>query len=264
MRVVTAAMRREWRFVYACGVQEKRANHTQPAQEAPLYLPSLSPSPHPLSQLSEQASPTSFSLRQSAPSLQSSRQLFQQSLPVPEVLAPAGNLATLKTAIDFGADAVYAGGQAFGMRSAPKNFTLEDFECACSYAHQRNARVYVTANILPNNDEVEPMNEYIGQLADIGVDAIIVSDIGVLMQARRIAPHLDIHISTQAGVTNYQTACALAELGARRVVLARELDLPSIRQLRARVPKNVEIEAFVHGSMCMETVCKPAVGNIMW
>lgn len=169
----------------------------------------------------------------------------------PEVLAPAGSLATLKTAIDFGADAVYCGGQAFGMRAAPKNFSLEDFEHAVDYAHERGARVFVTCNILPHSDEVAAMNEYMGQLGEIGVDALIVTDIGVLMAARSVAPHTDIHISTQAGVTNYQAAQALAQLGATRVVLARELDLEAIRMLRANVPDDLEIEAFVHGSMCM-------------
>lgn len=169
----------------------------------------------------------------------------------PEVLAPAGNLDTLKTAIDFGADAVYCGGKAFGMRAAPRNFSLEDFEDATTYAHQRGARVYVTCNILPDSDEVVAMNEYMGQLGEIGVDALIVTDIGVLMAARRVAPDTDIHISTQAGVTNYQAAEALAALGANRVVLARELDLPAIRMLRAHVSPELEIEAFVHGSMCM-------------
>ena len=169
----------------------------------------------------------------------------------PEVLAPAGNLATLKTAIDFGADAVYCGGQEFGMRSAPKNFTLADFEEAVEYAHARDARVYVTCNILPRNSEVTSMNAYMGELAQIGVDALIVSDIGVLMAAREVAPNTEIHISTQAGVTNYQAANALHQLGASRVVLARELDLQAIRDIRANVAPELEIEAFVHGSMCM-------------
>ncbi len=169
----------------------------------------------------------------------------------PEVLAPAGNLRTVKTAIDFGADAVYCGGKEFGMRSAPKNLTLDDFAEAVSYAHARDARIYVTCNVLPRNDEVEQMNAYIGQLADIGVDAIIVSDVGVLMSAKSIAPSLDVHISTQAGVTNYQAANALHQLGASRVVLARELDLDSVRQIRAHTAPELEIEAFVHGSMCM-------------
>lgn len=169
----------------------------------------------------------------------------------PEVLAPAGNLETLRTAIDFGADAVYCGGKAFGMRAAAKNLSLEDFETAVEYAHTRGARIFVTCNILPESDEIAAMNEYMGQLQDIGVDALIVSDIGVLMAAREIAPNTEIHISTQAGVTNYQAANALHQLGASRVVLARELSLAAIRQLRANVSDELEIEAFVHGSMCM-------------
>ncbi|MDO5033995.1 MAG: U32 family peptidase [Actinomycetaceae bacterium] len=169
----------------------------------------------------------------------------------PEVLAPAGNLNTLKTAFDFGADAVYFGGKQFGMRSAPKNFSMEDIEEAVAYAHERGGRVFVTANILPSSDEVKAMNEYMGQLGDIGVDALIVTDIGVLMAAREVAPNTEIHVSTQAGVTNYQAANALAALGASRVVLARELSLQDIRELRAHTNPDLEIEAFVHGSMCM-------------
>ena len=139
----------------------------------------------------------------------------------PEVLAPAGNLRGLKTAVDYGADAVYCGGKAFGMRSAPKNLSLEDFEEGSRYAHERGARVYVTCNVLPRNNEVEAMREYIGQLKDTGVDALIVSDIGVMLMAREVAPNLELHVSTQAGVTNYQAANAFYQLGARRVVLAR-------------------------------------------
>lgn len=169
----------------------------------------------------------------------------------PEVLAPAGNLATLKTAFDFGADAVYFGGQEFGMRSAPKNFTLEDIAEAVAYTHERGGGVFVTCNILPTSAEVTSMNEYMGQLGEIGVDALIVTDIGVLMAARQVAPNTEIHVSTQAGVTNYQAANALAQLGATRVVLARELSLADIRELRAHTPPELEIEAFVHGSMCM-------------
>ncbi|MBM7824300.1 putative protease [Arcanobacterium pluranimalium] len=169
----------------------------------------------------------------------------------PEVLAPAGNLDTLKTAIDYGADAVYCGGQAFGMRTAPKNLTLEDFDEGVKYAHERGARLFVTCNILPTSSEVADMNAYMAQLGEIGVDALIVSDIGVLMAARQVAPNTEIHISTQAGVTNFQAANALAQLGASRVVLARELDLAAIRDIRANVSPELEIEAFVHGSMCM-------------
>lgn len=169
----------------------------------------------------------------------------------PEVLAPAGNLRGLKTAVDYGADAVYCGGKAFGMRSAPKNLSLEDFEEGSRYAHTHGARVYVTCNVLPRNAEVEDMKDYIGQLDDTGVDALIVTDIGVLMAARRIAPNLELHVSTQAGVTNYLAANALYELGARRVVLARELDLQAVRDIRANIPDDMDIECFVHGAMCM-------------
>ena len=169
----------------------------------------------------------------------------------PEVLAPAGNLRGLKTAVDYGADAVYCGGKAFGMRSAPKNLSLEDFEEGSRYAHERGARVYVTCNVLPRNAEVEDLKEYLGQLKDTGVDALIVTDIGVMMAARRIAPNLEIHISTQAGVTNYLAANALYELGAKRVVLAREMDLQAVRDIRANIPEDMDIECFVHGAMCM-------------
>ncbi|KAB8286666.1 protease [Bifidobacterium ramosum] len=169
----------------------------------------------------------------------------------PEVLAPAGNLRGLKTAVDFGADAVYCGGKAFGMRSAPKNLSLADFEEGARYAHERGARVYVTLNVLPRNAEVEAMREYIGQLKDTGIDAMIVTDIGVMMMAHQIAPDVELHVSTQAGVTNYGAAQALYEFGARRVVLAREMDLQAVRDIRARIPDDMDIECFVHGAMCM-------------
>ena len=131
----------------------------------------------------------------------------------PEVLAPAGNLRGLKTAVDYGADAVYCGGKAFGMRSAPKNLSLEDFEEGARYAHERGARVYVTFNVLPRNNEVEAMREYLGKLKDTDVDALIVSDIGVMLMSKQVAPNLELHVSTQAGVTNYQAANAFYEAG---------------------------------------------------
>ncbi|KFI44816.1 putative protease [Bifidobacterium bohemicum] len=181
----------------------------------------------------------------------------------PEVLAPAGNLRSLETAIDFGADAVYCGGKAFGMRSAPRNLSLEDFEAGSRYAHERGARVYVTCNVLPHNDEVEGLKEYIGQLADTGVDALIVTDIGVMMAAHRIAPKLELHVSTQAGVTNYLAANALYELGARRVVLARELDMQAVRDIRANIPEDMDVECFVHGSMCMAFSGRCLISNYL-
>ena len=169
----------------------------------------------------------------------------------PEVLAPAGNLRGLKTAVDYGADAVYCGGKAFGMRSAPRNLSLADFEEGARYAHAVGARVYVTLNVLPRNAEVEAIRDYIGQLKDTGIDALIVTDIGVMMMAHQIAPDLELHVSTQAGVTNYGAAQALYEFGARRVVLAREMDLQAVRDIRARIPDDMDIECFVHGAMCM-------------
>ena len=138
------------------------------------------------------------------------------------------------------------------MRSAPKNLSLEDFEEGSRYAHERGARVYVTCNVLPRNNEIEAMREYVGQLKDTGVDALIVSDIGVMMMARQVAPNLELHVSTQAGVTNYQAANAFYELGARRVVLAREMDLQAVRDIRANIPDDLDHRmlrprCYVHG-----------------
>lgn len=181
----------------------------------------------------------------------------------PEVLAPAGNLRSVQAAIDFGADAVYCGGKAFGMRSAPKNLSLEDFQAAARYAHARGARIYVTCNILPRNDEITDMISYIGDLSQTGIDALIVTDIGVLMMAKRVAPRLELHVSTQAGVTNYQAAQVLYDLGAQRVVLARELDLQAVRDIRANIPNDMDIECFVHGSMCMAFSGRCLISNYM-
>ncbi|MDF7664311.1 U32 family peptidase [Bifidobacterium sp. ESL0763] len=181
----------------------------------------------------------------------------------PEVLAPAGSLRSLKTAIDFGADAVYCGGKEFGMRSAPKNLSMDDLKAGAQYAHGHGARVYVTCNVLPRNNEVEDIKTYIAHLAATGIDALIVTDIGVLMAAHSIAPQLELHVSTQAGVTNYLAANALYELGARRVVLARELDLQAIRDIRANIPEDMDIETFVHGSMCMAFSGRCLISNYM-
>ncbi|KFI59438.1 collagenase [Bifidobacterium gallicum DSM 20093 = LMG 11596] len=179
------------------------------------------------------------------------------------MLAPAGNLQGLKTAVDYGADAVYCGGKAFGMRSAPRNLSLEDFREGAAYAHERGARVYVTLNILPRNSEVRQIERYIADLADTGIDALIVSDMGIMMMAKRIAPGLELHVSTQAGVTNYGAANALAELGASRVVLAREMDVQAVRDIRANIPDTLDIETFVHGSMCMAFSGRCLISNYL-
>lgn len=169
----------------------------------------------------------------------------------PEVLAPAGDMERLQAALLFGADAVYLGGKTMGMRAAPKNFDMDELRFACDLAHKQGARVYFTCNSLPTNEEADTLEEYLKQAAQAGVDAFIVADIGVLMAAKRAVPQVDIHISTQAGVTNYLSARELYSLGASRVVLARELSLDTIRTIRDKTPPELEIEAFVHGAMCV-------------
>ena len=172
-------------------------------------------------------------------------------LQVPELLAPAGSLETLKYAVLYGADAVYCALPEFGMRAAPVNLTLEELREACVFAHARGKRVYLTLNTLPTNDELDKLPGYIEQAADAGVDAFIIADLGVLSLAKRYAPGVERHFSTQAGITNYAAAAAAYELGVRRVVLAREMTLTEIAKLRDRCPPELELEAFVHGAMCM-------------
>jgi putative protease len=168
-----------------------------------------------------------------------------------EVLAPAGELEQLKIAVWHGADAVYLAAQDFGMRAAPANFSFEELEEAVRFAHSRNVKVYQTVNVLPTNAEVGKLEKFIKMSAAVGVDAIIVADVGVLMLARRVAPHLPVHISVQMGVVNFLTANELHALGASRVVLARELTLLDIATIRENIPADLEIECFVHGAICM-------------
>ena len=172
-------------------------------------------------------------------------------LPVPELLSPAGDLERLKYAVCFGADAVYCGMKEFGMRSAPDNFTPEQLAEGAVYCHARGRKLYLTLNTLPTNDEMERLPEAIRQAAAAGVDAFIVADLGVLAMCKKYAPHVDVHISTQMGITNYAAANAAYDLGAKRVVLARELSLQDIARIRDKTPPQLEIEAFVHGAMCM-------------
>lgn len=169
----------------------------------------------------------------------------------PEVLAPVGDQERLIAAIQYGADAVYLGGKEFGMRAAPQNFDRQQLKEAVEYAHARGVRVYLTCNTLPRNEEIDRFPEYIQYVASIGVDACIVSDIGLFSLVKQYAPEMELHVSTQAGIVNYQTANAFYEMGAKRVVLARELSLEEIREIRQRTPKELELEVFVHGAMCM-------------
>lgn len=169
----------------------------------------------------------------------------------PELLAPAGSLETLKYAVLYGADAVYCALPEFGMRAAPVNLTVEELREGCIFAHARGKRVYLTLNTLPTNDELAKLPPYIRQAADAGVDAFIIADLGVLSLAKKYAPGVERHFSTQAGITNYAAATAAYELGAKRVVLARELPLTEIAKIRDNCPQDLELEAFVHGAMCM-------------
>ncbi len=169
----------------------------------------------------------------------------------PEVLAPAGDLSRLIAAVDFGADAVYVGGKAFSMRNASANFDEDDLLRGVQYAHANGARVYLACNTLPHCEEAEQLEGYFSFVKDSGVDAVIASDIGVLGLARRCMPNMELHISTQAGVVNHLAANELYAMGARRVVLARELSLREIKYIRDHTPPDLAIEVFVHGAMCV-------------
>lgn len=169
----------------------------------------------------------------------------------PELLVPAGSLEVLKTAVLFGADAVYIGGEAFGLRAKAKNFEENDMREGIWFAHDRGVKVYVTANILAHNSDLKGAEEYFAQLKDIGPDALIIADPGMFTLAKKICPEIEIHISTQANNTNYETFLFWQRMGAKRVVSARELSIHEIRQIRDNIPDDLEIETFVHGAMCI-------------
>ena len=169
----------------------------------------------------------------------------------PELLSPAGDLERLRMALLYGADAVYLAGRQFGMRSSTVSFSDEDLRTAVTLAHEKNVKIYVTVNTLPREGELAALPEYLEFLQDAGADALIIADLGVLELAKRYAPKPGKHVSTQLGVINSATACALYELGADTVVLARETPLEDIRRIRANTPKELRLEAFVHGAMCV-------------
>ena len=169
----------------------------------------------------------------------------------PELLAPAGDMERLRAAVDYGADAVYLGGKNFGMRSAPANFSCQELEEGVALCHRRGVKVYVTCNTLPRNQELPEMVPFLKFCQEAGVDGFILSDLGVLALAKEHAPQVERHISTQFGVVNYAAAQACFELGASRVVLAREVPLSEIREIREKVDPRLELEAFAHGSMCV-------------
>ena len=168
-----------------------------------------------------------------------------------ELLIPAGSLDVLKTAVIYGADAVYIGGEAFGLRAKAKNFTKEDMKEGIAFAHERGVKVYVTANILAHNEDLPGVEEYFEEMKEVRPDALIISDPGVFAIARKILPDMELHVSTQANNTNYGTFLFWYNQGAKRVVTARELSLKEIKEIRDRIPEDMEIESFIHGAMCI-------------
>ncbi len=181
----------------------------------------------------------------------------------PELLAPAGDMEKLTMAVLYGADAVYLAGEQFGMRSFAGNFSSEELPRAIRFAHDHGVRVHVTVNTMPRSDEVDQLPAYLELLQDAGADALILADMGAFALAGKYAPRCDRHVSTQAGVSNYASAQAWYDLGAKRVILARELSLEEIRTLRARTPEDLEIEAFVHGAMCVSYSGRCLLSNYM-
>lgn len=180
-----------------------------------------------------------------------------------ELLAPAGDMERLRMAVLYGADAVYLAGTSFGMRAFAGNFTPEEMRQAVQFAHEHGVRVHVTINTMPRNDEIVHLPAHLEQLQDAGVDALIVADLGAFTMAGKYAPSCERHISTQASIANYVTANAWYDLGAKRVILARELSLEDIREIREKTPQDLEIEAFVHGAMCVSYSGRCLLSNYM-
>ena len=180
-----------------------------------------------------------------------------------ELLSPAGDMERLKMAVLYGADAVYLAGTDFGMRAFAGNFTPEELPVAVKYAHDHGVKAHVTVNIMPRNDEIAQLPAYLEQLDDAGVDALIVADLGAFMMAGKYAPHCERHISTQQSIANYECAQSWFDLGAKRVVLARELNLEEIRQIRSKVDPALEIETFGHGAMCVSYSGRCLLSNYM-
>ncbi|WP_125154650.1 peptidase U32 family protein [Clostridium rectalis] len=181
----------------------------------------------------------------------------------PEILAPAGNLEKLKTAINFGADAVYLGGSKLNLRAFADNFSDDQLKEGIEFAHARGKRVYVTLNVFPHNKDLYGLEEYLINLYNLKVDAIIVSDPGIIMTAREVVPDLELHLSTQANNVNWKSALFWYKQGIKRIVLAREMSLEEIQEIRTNIPSDCDIEAFVHGSMCMSYSGRCLLSNYM-
>ncbi len=181
----------------------------------------------------------------------------------PELLAPAGSLNKLKIAITYGADAVYVGGEEFSLRVAAENFTPEELAEGVKFAHERGKRVYLTANIIPHNADIEEYEDFLKKYSKAGFDAVILSDLGMFQITREIAPELEIHISTQANNVNFKSAESWYKMGAKRVILAREMSFDEIAEIRQKTPKALELEAFVHGAMCISYSGRCLLSNYM-
>ena len=181
----------------------------------------------------------------------------------PELLSPAGNFEKLRAALLYGADAVYCAGQSFGMRSAADNFTVEELYEAVKYTHERGKKIYLTLNTMPHGNEYDDLRVFLRDIADAKIDAFIVADLGVMATVREIMPDAEIHISTQASIVSPEAALAYAALGAKRLVLARELCFEEIKAIRDRLPDDIELEAFVHGSMCVSYSGRCMLSNMM-
>ena len=181
----------------------------------------------------------------------------------PELLAPAGDFERLEAAVEYGADAVYLGSDCFGMRTAAASFGGDNLKKACDYAHSKGVKVYLTCNTVPRNNELDRLPSFFEYAAQSGVDAFIITDIGVMGMAKKYAPDVEIHISTQAGITNYAAANAFYEMGAKRIVTARELSLDEIIGIRQNIPSDLEIECFVHGAMCVSFSGRCLLSNYM-
>ncbi len=180
-----------------------------------------------------------------------------------ELLAPAGDLEKLIIAVDYGADAVYFGGDSFSLRAGADNFSLEDMAKGIAYAHKHNVRCYLALNIFPHNEDIEPIAEYLKKVQPLGLDGLIISDPGVISLAKEIIPDMELHLSTQANMTNYKTAEFWYQQGIRRLVLARELSLAEIAEIKAKVPDEMELEVFGHGAMCMSYSGRCLLSNFM-
>ena len=180
-----------------------------------------------------------------------------------ELLAPAGDLEKLKIAVLYGADAVYFGGEVFSLRAGAGNLTIDEMKEGIAFAHERGVKCYLTINIFAHNRDIQPLREYLGKIKELNIDAFIVSDPGIIMLIQEIIPTAEIHLSTQANMTSYQTANFWYNIGVRRIVLARELSFEEMAEIRRNTPDDLEYEAFVHGAMCISYSGRCLLSNFM-